>query len=216
MSKVTFPLTIIGLKQQVFSRCYLPASGVRNKRNAQGYNCLMHSESFHCLKVTWLVCCNTPWWYWFSEQKSRAVYREQKDKSIKKPQQHGLSSHYMLMILVLNVFWKDGIVFTALRFWTNSNDFQWLQCHLGLGDICVFPCSVEWCGAALHGSSPRKEAWIRKGQFPFSFTLGTRSPGPLVVRLLSLLYQVNLVMEQEERWHYVPWHNCILIAVGAS
>lgn len=53
------------------------------------------------------------------------------------------------------------------------------------------------------------------GQFPSSNTLGTRSPGPLIILLLSLLYQVNLVTEQVEHWHCVPWINCIIIMVRA-
>lgn len=95
MSKVTFPVTIIGLKLQLFLRCCLPASGIRNKRNAQGYNHLMHSESFHCPKVTWLVCCNTPWQYWLNEQKSRAVCREQEDRVYR----NASSTFYILILL---------------------------------------------------------------------------------------------------------------------
>lgn len=120
------------------------------------------------------------------------------------------------MILVLNLFWKDSIVFTTLCFWTGSDDFKWLQCLLGLGDICIFPCSMKWCGAALPGSCPRREAQMGKGQFPFSPALGTKCPGPLVVRWLSLLYQVNSVMERVEHWLWVPWMNCILIVLKAS
>lgn len=61
MSKVTFPFTIITLKWQLFLRGYLHASGIRTKFNPWGCNHLMHSESFHCPKVTWLACCNSPW-----------------------------------------------------------------------------------------------------------------------------------------------------------
>lgn len=191
VSKVTFSSTIIGLKLQFFLRfIYLPvASGASIMHKATIISCTV--RVFTCPK--WCDCFAA-----IIPDRTGSVSRNlelfEGNRKTEYTETPAVCFTFSFCVddFGVELVLKDNSAFTTLDFRTNRNDFKRLQCLLGLGDICIFLCSMKGCGAALPGSSPREKAWLWKGEFPASLALGKRPPGPLVIWLLSLLYQVNL------------------------